>query len=89
MYYYFRIYWFSGRISTYKLPASAISSNNLNIEMNEKYLKELVKNAKVMLFSVFCPKAGSLCLVYSRCESYLLNTNKVRARLYGGAPDSL
>ena len=39
---------------------------------------------------VFCPKAGSLCFVYSRRESYLLNTNnrKARAHSYGGAPDS-
>ena len=37
---------------------------------------------------VFCPKTGSLCLVYSRRESYLLNTNKARAHLHGGAPDS-
>ena len=37
---------------------------------------------------VFCPRAGSLCLVYSRRESYLQNTNKARAHLYGGAPDS-
>ena len=32
--------------------------------------------------------AGSLCLVYSRRESYLINTNKARAHLYGRAPDS-
>ena len=37
---------------------------------------------------VFCLKAGSLCLVNSRRESYLLNTNKARAHLYGGAPVS-
>ena len=36
---------------------------------------------------VFFPKAGLLCLVYSRRESYLQNTNKVPAHLYGGAPD--
>ena len=36
---------------------------------------------------MFCPKAGSLCLVHSRPESYLLNTNKARAYLYGGEPD--
>ena len=36
---------------------------------------------------VFYHKAGSLCLVYSRRESYLLNTNKARAHLHGGAPD--
>ena len=37
---------------------------------------------------VFCLKASSLCLVYSRHESYLLNINKAREHLYGGAPDS-
>ena len=37
---------------------------------------------------MFFPKAGSLWLVYSRRESYLLNTNKARAHLYVGAPDS-
>ena len=37
---------------------------------------------------VFCSKAGSLCLVYSIGESFLLNTNKARAHLYGGAPGS-
>ena len=42
----------------------------------------------ILLFSVFYLKAGSLRLVYSRRESYLLITNKARAHLYGGAPDS-
>ena len=37
---------------------------------------------------MFCPKAGSLWLVYSIRESYLLNNNKARTYLYGGAPDS-
>ena len=45
---------------------------------------------------MFCLKAGSFCLVYSRTytkqneqnESYLLNTNKSRANFYGGEPDS-
>ena len=41
-----------------------------------------------LIILVFCPKAGSLSLVYSRRESYLLKTNKARAHLYGGAPDS-
>ena len=36
----------------------------------------------------FCPKAGSLFLVYNRRESYFLNTNKARAHLYGGVSDS-
>ena len=35
-----------------------------------------------------CPKAGSMCLVYSRRDSYLLNTSKARAHLYDGSPDS-
>ena len=34
---------------------------------------------------VFCPKACSFCLVYSRRKSYLLNTKIARAHLYGGA----
>ena len=37
---------------------------------------------------MFCSKAGLLCLVCSRRESYLLNTNNARAHLNGGAPDS-
>ena len=32
--------------------------------------------------------AGSLCLVYRRRDSYLLNINKTGAHLYGGTPDS-
>ena len=39
-------------------------------------------------FLMFCPKAESLCLVYSRRESYLLNSNIARTYLYGRAPDS-
>ena len=41
-----------------------------------------------LLLLLFSVHAGSLCLVYSRRESYLLNTNKARAHLYGGAPVS-
>ena len=46
------------------------------------------KNVFYCYYLVFCPQAGSLCLVYSRRVSYLLNTNKARAHLYGRAPDS-
>ena len=40
-----------------------------------------------MLFLI-CPEAGSLCLVYNKCESYFRKTNKARAHLYGRVPDS-
>ena len=43
---------------------------------------------RVDLFLVFYPKIGPLDLVYSRCESVLLNTNKAQAHLYGGTPYS-
>ena len=39
-------------------------------------------------FIVLICCAHSLFLVYSRSDSYLLNTNKARAHLHGGSPDS-
>ena len=54
-----------------------------------KYSRSIVHGFMVTCCClVFCPKTGSLCLLFSRCESYLLNTNKARENLHGGAPDS-
>ena len=48
-----------------------------------KFLFKKLYNYTVFVF--LCPNASSLCLVYSRRESYLINANKTRAHLYSGA----